>query len=426
MHPSRTAAPRPNARRPKDPRPRVPRPKTTATSRHSAIFFLILTATLLLLSPTLAAQSLQLSVQSPTGDNAPSTFALDGGEITFGPSSVSFLNSGPTVENVDAWGVSADLSVVGILKRAPGTDTGGGAGRGSATAGGGSRVLVMNAGGDTLLSYPAGDIAAGDGSAALFPAGSGSVWIRENVSSFTRYDVFGRPALTLSGGVQGSGGATMPRVISDPAGKTMVIYNSQVKNGGGDLGSGAQLVTGNGELQNIYYSENRSISYADISSDGQFIVLVTEREGTDDRVRIMDRYGNSIATVSTEEELARANLDGSAEYLVGWSEGRAIVWSTLSGERVRSASFRDPLFHAQYFPGDQTIIGLTGEYHEETGLMNGVGFYAIHLGKGQIASAKLGSALGFAGTFRPSFRRTAEGRYLLLGSSKRVEIRAEF
>lgn len=387
---------------------------------------LLTVAAILVFPALLTAQNLELSVQSPTTNNAPSTFALEGGEVTFGPSAVTFLNSGVTVENVSAWGVSADLSVVGILQGEAGTGAGAGTGRIGPTAGEGNRVLVMNAGGDTLLSYSAGQIAAGDGSAAIFPAGNGSVWIRENVSSFTRYDVFGRPALTLAGGVQGSGGATMPRVISDPAGKTMVIYTSQVKSGGENLGSGAQRVTGSGELQNIFYSQNRAISYAEVSPDGQFIVLVTRREGTDDRVRIMDRFGNSIATVSTEEELAGASLDGSAEYLVGWSEGRAIVWSAVSGERVRSASFRDPLYHAQYFPEDETIVGLTGEYYEETGLMNGVGFYTIHLGKGQIASAKLGSALGFAGSFRPSFRRSSEGRYLLLGASKRVEISAEF
>ncbi|MDZ7771698.1 MAG: hypothetical protein U5K31_03005 [Balneolaceae bacterium] len=396
------------------------------------------------------AQDLDLSVQTPTGDNNPATYALDSGEVSFIDGTVRFLATGTEINNVQAWGVSPGLSVVAMAQDGGTTNRNAGAGTG-ATAGG-TRALIMNTTGDTLASYSLGSTPAGDESLALFPGDNGSLWVRSNISTFTGYDIFGRSSLSLSGGSQGSGGATMPHVAADPSGRTLMLYTTQIKTESGSLGSGAQRLAVNGqqsgggrqqqggqqqggqqqgnitqpEFESIFYSQDRTIIYADVSDDGQFMVLVTRAQGTDDRVHILDRYGNTIAAVTTDEELAGANLSGSAEYLVAWSPGRAIVYSTLTGERVRSASFGDPLYHAQYFPEDKTIVGLTGNFSERAGMLGNAGFYAIDLGAGSISSAEMGTSLGFSGDFRPQFRRTGAGQYLLLGGSRQVSVRTSF
>lgn len=370
---------------------------------------------ILFLPATLWGQSLNLSVDSPTTNNSTDTFALNGGEVSFTDNSIRFLENGNVIQGYAEYGVSPDLSIVAVAHWAPE----------------GNSVLIMNAAGDTLITYPTVGFSERDPSLALFPADNGSLVIRQNVSSFTFYNTFGESRETVIGGMQSEDGATMPRVMMDPAGNTVFIYTPRIRTGRG-IGSGIQRVAGPGNsLEDIFYSEERSVEYAEVAPGGQFLVLVTARDGTDDRIVLLDRYGNRLTEIQTEEEVVGANLTTDGEYLTVYAERRVVIYSTGDGERIRSASSRAPLIRAQYFPEDEIILGVTGSLSEQSARMSDVEFYAVHLGRGEIARESLDSEIGFgtsrSGTaFSPLFRRNSAGNYTLLGGSKQVTVQTAF
>lgn len=364
---------------------------------------------LVLLPSVTWGQSLRLSVTNQTSDNNPSTFLLDQGEVTIRSGNVQFLRSSNKVSNYEALGISHDRSIVGVLDR-------------STTE---SRLVVLSSVGDTLTSYSGITISANDPSLAVYPMNNGQVLLRDNITNFTFYDTFGEIITNMSSSSQSKEGEAISEVAMSPDGQTIVIYNPKIKRNG-NLGSKIQVRRKKNTFKNIYFSDDRYLKNVSVSDDGNLIVAISANSGTEDRVLIMDKFGNELNTISTDENLKGAALSSDSEYMVLYSKGRVMVYETRSGERLGAASFRSPVFMASYFPGSNLMLAMTGNYSKRTGILNNVKFRAVDLEQRKITSKEFSSALGFTNAIAPRLVRLSANTYQLVGASKHVTIEANF
>lgn len=364
---------------------------------------------LVLLPSIVIGQSLNLSVSQETSDNNPSTFLLKSDEVVINSNSLRFLGSNNTVNRFETIGISPDGGTVGVLKRSAGD----------------GQVVLFNSVGDTLNSYSAKSLASDDPSLAVFPFNNGGIILRDNITNFTFYNTFGEISTNMSSSSQSEEGEAIAEVAMSQDGQTLVVYNPKVKREG-VLGSQAQVMLQDGSFQNIHFSTDRYLKDVNISENGNVIVAVTSQDGANDRVLVMDKFGNELNNISTDESLIGTSLSDNSEYITLYSTNRVMVYSTVEGNRLGATSLRSTAFLADYFPDDNVLMVLMGDYSENTGTLNGVEFRAIDLEQREIASEEFSGALGFNDAITPKFVRTSAGEYQLLGSSKRMTIKANF
>ncbi|MFH5883552.1 hypothetical protein ACG2F4_04500 [Halalkalibaculum sp. DA3122] len=363
-----------------------------------------------LLLPVLGySQSLNISVADQTAGNQYATFGFDQQNVTISGGGISFPVNGRQFGNVLTFGVTPGYRAVGILQNSMD----------------GAKSLLLNTAADTLAAYSTISLNYSDPSLGIYPFDSGEVLLRNNIANFTLYNSMGAIITSGSSGSQSERGESISEVAFDPLGKTIVMYTPKIKQENG-VGSQAVILSDDNATNNIFYSGDRSIKHLSIADNGQFVVLVTEEEGTDDAAVILDRYGNELNSISSEEELDGAYFAGDNEEVLLHSRRRALVYSTLQGERLGSTSFRSPLVLAQYFSEDQTIIGVTGNKVENTDIYRDLEFHAVNLDKREIARTELDGALATDPNIDLKFLREGRGQYRLMGSNKIINLRASF
>lgn len=363
----------------------------------------------LLLPSIVVSQSLNTTTAQGTSDNNPSTFLLEDGEIRIGSDAFQFLANNRSVTQYENFGISPDGSVVAVLKRVEGE----------------AQIDLFNSAGDPLNSYSAKSLGSDDPSLGIFALNNGNVILRDNITNFTFYDTFGELLTSMSSSSQTEEGEAISELAMDPEGETIVVYNPKIKRTG-KLGSQAQVKLANNEFRNIYRNTDRYLKELKVSDDGNMITAITAQDGTDDQVLIMDRYGNELNSITTDENLSGVSLSADNKYITLYSSGRAIVYS-VNGDRIGASSSRSPVFLADYFPEDNVLLFVMGNYSENSGILNNVEFRAVNIQQRQIASEDFpGGALGFTDEIQPRLVRTSAGEYQLKGSSKEVIIRAGF
>ena len=362
------------------------------------------------LFPFLAfSQSLTLSTTAQTSDNTPSTFRLADGEVTITDGNIAFSQSGQRVSNYQAFGISADQSIISLLKRSSGN----------------AQFVLLSASGDTLNSFTGMRIGSSDPSLGVFPFNNGDMLLRDNITNFTLFDTIGEVYNSTSISSQTDDGEQISEVVRSRNNQTLVLYSPKVRRGN-KLGSRAEVMTSSGGFERIYSDTDRYLKDVIVSKEGDVIVAITARDGTDDQVVVMDSYGNTLNTISTEENLKGASLSADLEYLTLYSGGRVMVYEALTGERLGATSTRSSVFLADYFPEDNLLLALTGRYSERRGIMNGAEFRAINLEQREITSEEFSAPLGFTKKITPYFVRTGADSYRLEGGSKEIEIDANF
>lgn len=354
-------------------------------------------------------QTLNLSTSKQTSDNNPSTFLLESGEVVISNRSLQFSSTNNTITGFEDFGISPDKSTVGVLKRSEGQ----------------GEIVLFNSLGDTLNSYTGKSLASDDPSQAVYPLNNSNLILRDNITYFTFYDTFGEISTSMSSSSESEEGETIAEIVMNPDGQTVLVYNPKVKRKG-NLGSKAQVMMPDKTFQNIYFSTDRYLKEVKVSGDGNFVVAITAQEGTNDRVLIMDKYGNELNSISTDENLLGTSLSDDSEYITLFSSGRVMVYSVHDGERLGATSIRSSVYLADYFPDDNVILVLMGNYSADTGTMNNVEFRAINIGQREIASEEFSGALGFSEAITPEFVRFSSNNYQLKGGSKRINITANF
>ncbi len=372
----------------------------------SIIFRLFVLA---LIPISVGAQSLQLSSTSATSGNNSSTFELENGAVTISSENIAIQQSGVRGGNLAAAGFSTDLSKVGLLSRNQQDD----------------RAILMNSRGDTLNAFSTISLSEDDPSFGIYPFNSGHLFIRDNITNFTFYDTFGEIETNMSSSSQTEEGEVISEVVLSVDGSTLVIYNPKISRNG-QLGSQAQVRLSDNSFDNIYFSTNRYLKEVSVSNDGTVIIAVTARDGTSDEVLVMDRFGNELNSFTTDEDLIGAELSEDAGYITLYSGGRIQVFRTLSGERIGSTSIRSPLFKATYFPEESIILAVSGNYSENRDVLNSVEFHAVNIEQRSIARSEFNTSIGFDDRITSEFIRISPNRYRLVGSSRHVDITANF
>lgn len=369
---------------------------------------LLRTFIFLLFPAVVFGQSLNLSETQETTGNSTSTFLLDGGQISIDNQTIQFSATDNDV-SFDVFGVSPDQSLVSVLQW-------NGQGEGE--------VFLYNSSGVELTSFESISIA-DEASFGLYPFNNGNSMLRDKIANFTFYDSFGEIVASMSSSSQSEEGEAISEVAISDNGKTVVIYNPKIKRNG-ELGSKAQVRTGKEEFEDVFNSSDRYLKDVTLSEDGDLIVAITAKQGTHDEVLIMDKYGNEINSLSVEEDLQGSVLSDDLEYLTLYSGGRVMVHSTINGESLGATSIRSPIKAANYFPQDNIILVVTGDYADQTGVLNGVEFRAINLQQRSIASKEFSAPLGFNDSIDAELVRNGANSYTLKGTSKEINIRANF
>jgi hypothetical protein len=210
-----------------------------------------------------------------------------------------------------------------------------------------------------------------------------------------------------------------------PNRETVVIYTPKIRRNG-KLGSKAEVMLSNGDFETIYFSNDRILNYLGISETGNLVAAISSAQGGDNQVLIMDKFGNELNTITSRENLIGASFSDNGEFITLYSDQRVLVFATMTGERLGSTSFRSPVLVADYFPEDDVILTLSGDYYESTGIINNAEFRAVDLEQRELASQEFSGALGFNHTMKPKFIRTGNGEYKLMGANKRVTISVNF
>lgn len=362
-----------------------------------------------LLLPVFAmGQSLNLSVTSTTSKNSRSTFLLNSGEVTINNGHIQFHETNKTVEGFTDYGISPDRTTIGLLK----------------WSGGKGHIVLLSSKGDTLTTYDT--IAMADQTSfGIFPFDNGDILLRDKIANFTFCNTFGDITANMSNSSQSKEGEAVSEVSMSPDGQTVVVYNPKIKQNG-TLASKAAVKLADDSFKDIFYSSNRYIKNIEISEDGSMIAIVTAAQGSNDKVFLMDKYGNDISSITTEEETKGVSFAGAGKYITLYSSGRVMVYATRDADRLGSSSFRSSVFLADYFPEDHLILAMTGDYSDPANALGNISVKAINLKKRSITDQEFSGVLGFNKALPVRFIRTSAEHYELIGASKHLKVRANF
>lgn len=369
---------------------------------------LLRTFVFLLFPAVLFGQSLTISETEETAGNSSSDFLMAEGQISIDDQTIQFSGTDNQV-SYDVFGISADRSLVAALQW-DGEE--------------GGEISLFNSSGVELLSFETISIA-DEASFGLYPFSNGSTILRDKIANFTFYDSFGEVLTSMSSSSQSEEGEAISEVAMSENGQTVVVYNPKIKRDG-QLGSKAQVKAGEDEFIDIFGSSDRYLKDMTLSDDGSLIVAITASEGANDEVLVMDKYGNELNTLSAEEDLQGAALSNDLNYLTLYSGGRVMVYSTLEGESLGATSVSSPIKVANYFPEDNTIVVLTGNYSDQSNILNSATFRAINLEQRSIASEEYSAPLGFNDSISAKIIRNASNSYQLKGVSKELDISVRF
>jgi len=362
------------------------------------------------LLPSIAiAQSLNIAVTQETQSNGSAVFSLaDGTAVELESQKIRFMDSG-NAAHFSGIGISPDRSVVSLLDNTQGK----------------AEVTLLNARGDTLNRYTSIALGSNDPSLSVYPTDAGHVLLRNNIMNFTFHDQAGEIGTNISNGSQTDQGETISELVMNPGQETMIIYTSKIKKGD-ELGSKAQLISADKQLQRIYQRDDRYIKDLRVTNDGNLVTILTAAEGTSDQVVVLDKYGNEINTVTAEEELIGANASADGEHLTLFSDNRIRVYNLLNGENIGSTSLQQPVFMANYFSDDQILLILSGNYSAASGELNNMEVKAVDLNRRDIVSEPFSNALLFHEAFTPEINRVSANHYQLRGANKELNISVSF
>ncbi len=95
-----------------------------------------------------------------------------------------------------------------------------------------------------------------DPSFKIYPLQNGSYIVRENIANFVLFDSFGSVIRPISNSSQSEDGEKISELAMDPMGKTIVLYNPQIRNGT-KRDSQAKIVGLEGADRDVFYRKIR-------------------------------------------------------------------------------------------------------------------------------------------------------------------------
>lgn len=350
-----------------------------------------------LVSVTAFSQSLRISESSSTRSNSAGEFTVAGHQISMSKTSLGFTSGA----------ASSDLNSLTALSGALGING----------------ITVYEGGGKELYNSSAYELQSGDNSAKVYVKPNGGFIVRENIANFLFFDESGSIEQSISNSSQSTEGESVSELAADPAFKTVVLYNPKIVRDQIE-GSRARIVKPNWTTTDIFYSGDRAIRFIKVSENGQLIAVVSYKDGEDDKVDVMDRFGNELETFSFNQTVADLRFSKDGEFITIRSNSRVGVYSLIDGEREGSTSFRSMLHFAEYVPQDNTIIALTADIAGS--VLSGVEFHAINVEARAIERQDYNGQLGISDLLSVSLDRTGSNSYSLTGLSKALNLSVSF
>lgn len=361
--------------------------------------FLFSLITLLFLSSSSWAQSLTVRTAGESSANPPSVFTVNGVSVEPGQGSLSISDR---EYSGSIW--SVDPNAMGVILRS-------------------DSVYRIAQNGSVIYRSEYRSAGDDDPSVKLYAAYDGGFVIRENIANFLIYGPTGTLLNSVSNSTGSQEGESISELAADPYFKTVALYNPEYRMNG-ESGSRVQIADGN-SAREIFNDPERTISKVQVSDDGQLLAIATVSGSSDDRVHIIDRYGNALNSFAFSQEIEGFSFSGDNEFLTVYSGGRVVVYESLSGERVGSTSVRSVSVRAaQYFPEDQCVVIAASSRRGNT--LSDVELRVVNIDRRSIASEDFGQVLGISDAIPLNIRRDGSYRYTLLGLSKHLEIRASF
>ncbi|TYP95600.1 hypothetical protein LX73_0909 [Fodinibius salinus] len=356
------------------------------------------------------AQSISLSITAATSNNNGNTFLVDGNKVTIKSDRLRFSSSGKTITDFLDVDVSADESIVSVLQQSGDDGT----------------ISVYDAKGKLLTTYSSTvTLGTSDPSKAIYSANNGHVLLRDNITRFSFYDIFGNVAASMSSSSQSKQGEKISQVVTSQDQSGTVIYNPKIKRNG-KLASRAQSKRADNNFEQIFYSQDRYLKDVTISDNGDLIVLITGKSGAQDKAVIMDLYGNVLNSISVDDNLKGGSFSSDYGFITLYSSSRVMVYSLLDGDRLGSTSLDGKVFLADYFPEDDLILAFTGNYSAGSGMLDNPSFEAINLKKRSIVSKELSGSVGFTKALTPKLIRISDDSYELKNGSNEIRIETDF
>lgn len=117
-----------------------------------------------------------------------------------------------------------------------------------------------------------------------------------------------------------------------------------------------------GLVRDLFQTEDGWIRTAGLSHNGQLLAIAIASDhdatGSEDRVIVLDVYGNTLGEFSLGLEIQGMMFTESLSHLILYSQNRAGVYDLVSGERTGGASVRSGILAASYIPEDKLILVL--------------------------------------------------------------------
>ncbi len=252
---------------------------------------------------------------------------------------------------------------------------------------------------------------------------NGGFILRENIANFLFYNSTGNIQQSISNSSQSPEGESVSELAADPAFKTVVLYNPKIVRNGVE-GSRARVVKKNWTTRDVFYSSERAIRLAKVSENGQYIAVASFKSGTDDEVKITDRFGNELGSFSFNQNVVDIIISDDGEYVTIRSNSRVGVYSLLNGEREGSTSFRSTLHYAEFVPEDETIVAITAD--EAGSVLSNIEMHAINISERSIERQEYNEELGITKSLPLDLERNGRLSYTLTGLSKSLTLNIRF
>jgi len=288
------------------------------------------------------------------------------------------------------------------------------------------RIEIYGLNGEKLHEIKDVDFDDNDPSLAPFILPSGNVIVRSNIANFSIYDVLGNLSQTISNNTSAQQGEAISELVKDRHGQTILVYNPKIVRGE-NTGSRISKIAGNSSKIRLFNSDSRYIKKIKMADNGRFFAVVTAKESTADQVVVMDLFGNELVSIKARESIKDVSFSNDLEYITLMSTGRMSVYNVIDGERVGSSSIRGvPLLFAEYIPEDNLLIGLAGEYNEETDLVADAEIKAVDFTKREIASGEIKEPLSMTPKIVLDLKKKSSSNYQLRGLNRRLDLKINF
>ena len=352
---------------------------------------------------SLPAQSVSVTFDPEHAGNNDYTFPVKEGTVAI--SNNQFVIAGIQIIQPEAWSISSDRNKLAFLQK--------------------REMLYLRSidhKGRLLIEKGLEFFNPDDTTLDVYQFSDGRTVIRDNVANFTFFDPRGEEIFSVSNFAQSPDGERESRLSSDKAGKILVLYNPVIAFGSG-TGSRAQLVSFGNETETFFRDNNREIKFLEVSDDGAFITLIAT-DGSNDQVLIFDRFGNELISFDADGMLTGAVISPGGEFLTTFRDARMQVIRVADGEVLGSASSRNNIIQASYFPDDGMLISLNGNLNNHR--ITNASITAVHVTRRQIASENVSMQLSKLVPGSIDLLRTGENRFRISGMNRDLLLDTRF